>query len=408
MSLCRNHHGKTRKLLPINGPTEPNPAFLETPFGSQLIYKWIRSSEMRGKLSLGLMSVLILVVAPWAHGKDKPCAELLKDAITFSNQGRYQESIASAKQAFKEAKTYSSMRDAKAIKALAVLGDIRKGKGNFSEAEMLYRRALRSAGEQFGQGHPLTQARMRDLVGLYMLQGKYSEAEALLATSMNAIRREGRDHDADFASLLDARATILLSQGKMQEARGLYEKALELYEMAAKYTPATHKSAVEVLNSLASIAAAQGKPGDADKLYNRALLKLGGTADFSKGQAARIICSQGDLYRKQDRFSLAASNYRKVIGMSCGQTGLSEPWVMTEALMGLGDIYKARKSYSQAEELYTRALLTVEKQGGPYNAMVLTRILRNIGECCEYSGRYSEAAPLYKRATMLHSRAQLP
>lgn len=363
---------------------------------------------MRGNLSLGVMGVLILVIAPWARGNDKPCAELLKDAITFSDQGRYQESIASAKQALKEAKTYSSIRDAKAIKALAVLGDIRKGRGSFSEAEMLYRNALRSAHEQFGPGHPLAQARMRDLVGLYMLQGKYSDAEALLVPLMNAVKREGRDRDADFASLLDAQAAILLSQGKMQEAKDLYEKALELYEMAAKYTPAAHKSAVEVLNSLASIAAAKGNPGDADKLYRRALLKGGSTADFSKGHAARIICRQGDLYRQQNRFSLAASNYRKVIGMCCGQTGLSEPWVMTEALMGLADIYKARKSYSQAEGLYTRALLTVEKQSGPNNAMVLARILRNIGECCEYSGKYSEAAPLYKRATMLLSRAQIP
>ena len=362
---------------------------------------------MRGKLSCGVMGVLILVIAPWAYGNDKPCAELLKDAITFSEQGRYQESIASAKQALEKAKTYSSMTDTKEIKALAVLGDIRKGMGNFSEAEMLYRKALKSADERFGQSHPLTQARIRDLVRLYMLQGKYSDAEALLGPSMTVAKREGRDHDVDFASLLDAQATILLSQGNNKEAKDLFEKALELYENAAKHTPAAHKSATEVLNSLASIASAQGNHGDADNLYRRALQKGEGTADFSKGQAARIVCRQGDLYRQQKSFSLAASKYRRVIGMCCGRTGLPDPWIMTEALVNLADIYKDQKLYSQAEGLYRRALLTMEKQGGPYNGMVSARILARIGECCEHSGKYSQAVPVYKRATMLHSSTKI-
>jgi tetratricopeptide (TPR) repeat protein len=102
--------------------------------------------------------------------------------------------------------------------------------GKYPDAEALIKRALAINEEKLAKNHPEVGMNVYNLGLVYEGQGKYPDAEALLKRAL-AIREEklGKDHP-EVADILDALGNVSRSQGKYADAEGIYKRALAIQE----------------------------------------------------------------------------------------------------------------------------------------------------------------------------------
>jgi tetratricopeptide (TPR) repeat protein len=145
-------------------------------------------------------------------------------------------------------------------------------------------------------------------------------------------------------------AGLLYAQGKLGEAEPLYSRALESQE---QQLGAAHPDTLNSMNNLAALLYAQGKLGEAEPLYRRAL--------------------EG---REQ-------------------QLGAAHPSTLT-SVNNLAGLLQAQGKLGEAEPLYRRALEGSEQQLGVAHPYTLT-FARNLARLMESSGRAKEARQLCAR-----------
>jgi tetratricopeptide (TPR) repeat protein len=106
--------------------------------------------------------------------------------------------------------------------------------GKLSEAEPLYREALRGRQETLGETHRDTLASLNNLAVLLKSQGKLSEAEPLFREALlGQMATLGETHPDTLASLNNL-ANLLSDQGKLSEPEPLYREALRGRQAAGR------------------------------------------------------------------------------------------------------------------------------------------------------------------------------
>ena len=115
---------------------------------------------------------------------------------------------------------------------------------------------------------------------------------------------------------------LYADQGKLGEAEKMYQRALEGYEKALG---PEHTSTLDTVNNLGALYADQGKLGEAEKMYQRALegyeKALGPEIAASYVPALNTVynlgllfASQGDIDRARAMYSRALLGYQRVFG----------------------------------------------------------------------------------------------
>ena len=98
----------------------------------------------------------------------------------------------------------------------------------FEEAEHFLKQALVKAHE-FGREDPRFATSLKDLAGLYRVQGRFAEAEPLLRLAIELAEGDGREHP-ELAADLDLLARIYFAQMKLGEAEATLRRGLALLE----------------------------------------------------------------------------------------------------------------------------------------------------------------------------------
>jgi CHAT domain-containing protein len=247
------------------------------------------------------------------------------------------------------------------------LEQVRQGK--YAEAEGSYRRALpmlehgatsstcSRLKNVWSRGEPCGLANqdlgtLNNLAVLYVLQGKYAEAEGFHKRALEIFERASHPSPDDVAYVLDRLAIIKRDQGKYAEAEGLQKRALAIFEQAYG---ANHVVGAYYLNNLGTVLRLQGKYTEAEGLHRRALAK-----------------------------------YEQALGAN-------EPHV-AEALNELALVIQAQGRYTEAEGLYQRALANQEQALGAKHPDVAAT-LNNLALLYVTSGNISNALMFSRRAS---------
>src|SRR5512134_672340 len=98
---------------------------------------------------------------------------------------------------------------------------------------------------------------------------------------------------------------------------------------------------------------------------------------------------------KQGRYGEAESLYRKAIGLS--ERNLGKSLETAGLLNNLALILRSQAKYGEAEALYRQALEINQNLVGAEHLNVAT-ILHNLGEVCRYQGKFGEAQALLEEA----------
>ncbi|XP_026077493.1 kinesin light chain 1-like [Carassius auratus] len=99
-------------------------------------------------------------------------------------------------------------------------------RGQYKEAELLYRRALEIQEKLFGKDHPDVVKHLNNLALVCQNQGKYEEVECYYRRALKIDECKLGPNDPSVAKTKNNLASCLLKQGKYKEAEILYKEIL--------------------------------------------------------------------------------------------------------------------------------------------------------------------------------------
>jgi hypothetical protein len=276
-------------------------------------------------------------------------------------------------------------------------------RGQYADAELLFKQSLAIEEKALGPDHPDVGASLNNLALIYRTHGKYIEAEPLYKRSL-AIREKalGSDHP-DVAQSLNNLAALYYVQGKYTETEPLYKRSLAIREKALG---SDHPDVSTSLNNLAELYRAQGKYNEAELLHKRSLAIREKALGSDHPDVAQSLNNLAALYHAQGKYTEAEPLCRRSLVIKEKALGSDHPDVST-SLNNLAALYSAQGKYTEAEPLYKRSLAIREKALGSDHPDV-AQSLNNLAALYHAQGKYTETEPLYKRSLTLYEKALGP
>jgi len=192
-------------------------------------------------------------------------------------------------------------------------------------------------------------------------------------------------------------ANTLFQQEKLEDARALYEKALEGFE---RLVGPEHPSTVSVVNNLGTLLYTQQKLGDAQQMYERALV---GRERVLGPQHVRTLntCQHlGTLALLQDKkvpalnyFTRCLEGYQIIHGAEHRDTMTSRKHAeaLAKDVFGAGNQYRMQNNTREAEVCFNMARKAHTLTEPPSDPKGVVRALRALAVIYEQQGRYDEA-----------------
>ena len=191
-------------------------------------------------------------------------------------------------------------------------------RGEYDEAEPLYRRALEIRRIAYGNAHPMVAATLLDFAEFQSRHGDHVAAIEMARQGMEIIRRAyGNEHPlvADFMSRL---ATVLQQAGKNDEAAALFRDAIA---MDRRLLGGGHESVAGLEMNLARLLVDRGDLASAESPIREAIdIRRNGSGPNSPGYA-EAMALYGMLLTREHRFAAADSTLRTSLRIIERQVG---------------------------------------------------------------------------------------
>jgi len=244
---------------------------------------------------------------------------------------------------------------------------------------------------------------LQNLGLLYVLQGRYAEAEPLYTQAVATYERTLGDKHPYFATALGNLAQLYGTQGRHSEAEALLKQVIEIKKQALG---PDHPEVAMCMDNLGGHCEKQGRFAESESLRRRALEMKRKALGPDHPSVGTTLNNLGLLYLSQEKYTEAESLLKQALEIKREALGPNHPDVATP-LNCLGGLYKELGNNAEAESLYRQALAIREKVLGPDHPDVAT-VLNNLAVLHYSQGEYAEAEPLYQRALTIFEKALGP
>ncbi len=269
----------------------------------------------------------------------------------------------------------------------AMQGDFEKAKPLFAAlgAEL---EAVLEAERAKGADRPDTATAQYWLASVYLHQGRYPEAEALLRSAYDTRARRFGEESEPVAQIIQRLAAL----GDEEQAFAMLERALAIHE---KVHGREHRAVAESLHDIGLNRLTVHRYDDAEAAYKRAIAIMEKLAGAGSVELVEPLNDLGWLYLAADRDNDAIPVYRRALAI-VEKSSAPDDDDLADALEHLAYAYRNAKRYEDAEPLYLRALPIREKVHGPNHLLTLSPI-GHLKDIYDAQGRTAEAEKMEKR-----------
>ena len=257
--------------------------------------------------------------------------------------------------------------------------------GKYQQAERLLQPALASFEHVLGPVHPMVAYALNSLASAYLYEGKYVEAEQLLQRVLAIGEALGNNHPM-LADSLNSLANLYNVQGKYVQAEPLYQRAIAI---DVKVLGSEHPNLATRFNSLAELYWNQGKYEQAEQLSQQALAIRQKALGAEHPDVALSLNNLAELYWNQGKYKQAEPLFHQALAIRQKALGAEHPDV-AESLNNLALLYNSQGKYEQAEPLFHQALAIWQKALGAEHPNVATS-LGNLAGLYRGQGKYEQA-----------------
>jgi eukaryotic-like serine/threonine-protein kinase len=273
------------------------------------------------------------------------------------------------------------------------LADALVGKGNYTEADALFRKDIaierRLLAEGHGNGMYLAYA-LADY-GAMLLTRNDPAAGACLREALQYISTFSGKERTVVAMLYNDLGNEAAQRGSSDESERFYRAALDEY---SKLPPGTYVEKAVTISNLGALLIDKGKYNEAEPFVLEGLeLRrkfLGNAHTTTAGGLYRLA----DLRYKQDRYEEAKQAAQESIEMF--KKALATPQdsiLFTNPVLEMGMILNKEGRFQEAE-VYLRQALAIRNRLSPKGSAAIAKAEGALGECLMTQKRYSEAEPL--------------
>jgi eukaryotic-like serine/threonine-protein kinase len=276
---------------------------------------------------------------------------------------------------------------------LGVMGDLYRKLGRYDRAAPLLEQELGLQRRLHGNGGREVAGSLVRLAALRQDMGALREAEPLLREAL----RLHRDPGIEAARTQSAQARLLSAGGDFTQAAPLFEQALST--LAATAGPESADFA-DTLEAKAQMLLFEGRPAAAVPLLQRTLRirrRLYGNLHTKVIQA---LSNLAVAHQESRDYATAADLLREVLALDRKLRGGSHPEVALD-LTNLGSVLNRRGAYAQAEPALRQALALRRRFLGKDNPQLAVNY-HNLAVAVAGQGRPAEAEALLRRAADLN------
>ena len=257
---------------------------------------------------------------------------------------------------------------------------------DYEEAIALYKRALRSAVEQFGDSHPDVATSYNNIGLVYNDQGNYVKALESYNKALEIYLSVFGDKHPNVATNYNNIAVVYFSQGNYAQALEYYNKALEIY---LSVFGDRHPNVATNYNNIGAVYFSHGNYAQALEYYNKALEIYLSIFGDRHPDVARSCYNIGAVYYNKGNYDQALEYYNKALEIYLSIFGDRHSYVAM-SYNNIGGVYSDLKNYDQALEYYDKALEIYLSIFGENHLDVFT-CYSNIGITYYMQELYSEA-----------------
>ena len=270
-------------------------------------------------------------------------------------------------------------------------------RGQYAEAEPLYKEAMEIHRTALGEEHPAYATSLNNLAVLYDAMGRHADAEPLYKQATE-IRRTalGEEHPA-YADSLNNLAMLYDAMGRHADAEPLYKQAMEIRRTALGEG---HPAYADSLNNLAELYRAMGRHADAEPLYKQAMEIYRISLGERHPAYADSLNNLAELYRAMGRHADAEPLYKQATEIRRTALGEEHP-AYADSLNNLAELYRAMGRHADAEPLYKQAT-EIRRTALGEEHPAYADSLNNLAELYRAMGRHADAEPLYKQAMEIY------
>jgi tetratricopeptide (TPR) repeat protein len=256
----------------------------------------------------------------------------------------------------------------------STLGGVYDALGLYPRSESLFRDALATRKNLFGERHVKVAESMHLLASALYHQRKAAEAEPLFRAALNIRTNLLSPDDPLIGQSLNNLALALSFQGKLAEAEKLQREALALQ---IKFLGSNHLDVATSLHNLASALSAQRRYSDAEPLFRQALAIFLKTYGEDHPDVASVQHSLASVLSQQGKESAAEELFRSTLRIKKKILGADHPEVgATER--NLAWTLRAQGKWAEAEVAFREALAAA-RRGATFSPLDLENCLYDLG-----------------------------
>ncbi len=292
----------------------------------------------------------------------------------------------------------SRTKEAKGLlwRLLYTVGSCSQIKGQYAEAEAMFRQTLQLQETVLGKEHPDTLGSMNNLALSLRNQGKYIEAEAIHRQTLQLQETVlGKDHPDTLRSIYNL-AILLNQQGKYIEAEVIHRQTLQLQETVLGKD---HPDTLVSMNNLALSLYEQGKYTEAEAIHRQTLqfreTVLGKEHPDTLGSMNNLalsLCEQG-------KYTEAEVIHRQTLQLQETVLGKEHPDTLISMNNLATSLYEQGK-YIEAEVIYRQTLQLQETVLGKDHPDTF-RSMNNLAISLNEQGKYTEAEAIHRQTLQL-------
>jgi len=230
----------------------------------------------------------------------------------------------------------------------------------YLEAEILFKRVIKLAGQFRQADHPDTIRDQANLGRVLHLQGKSEEAESILNPALqNAKNLWGEEYTTTHLIMMSL-LEIYVSRNRLDEA---FELSARLNEIGLKLLGPKSAKNARTKFAFAELLAKAGKHDEAEQKYLEAIADAREVGDFDRNEMLTFLNNLGVFYQSRQRFDEAESIFKQVIESKLELFGPGSPNT-SGTTINLAYIYVEQGKLSEAYSMLENAIAVLDQLVG--------------------------------------------
>ncbi|KAJ5527190.1 Tetratricopeptide-like helical [Penicillium frequentans] len=265
--------------------------------------------------------------------------------------------------------------------------------GRYDEAEIILADCLKVLERDLGPHHPDTLSSVSHLGSVLEQQGQYEEAEAMHRRALEGREKALGPEHPDTLSSFNNLGLVLEQKGQYEEAEAMHHRALEGRENVLGLE---HLETLSSVSHLGLVLGRKAQYGEAEALHRRALEGYEKALGLEHPDTLSIVIHLAFVLQRQGQYEEAKIMYQRALeGFERG-LGLKHPHTLA-TVSNLGSVFAHQGQYEEAELMHRRALEGYEKALGPEHPYTLTSV-SHLAFVLERQGQHEETKTMHQRA----------